>query len=112
MSEDFERKLKTLFAEVGEGPSDDAFQVRVMGRVTRLRRVAQILSAAAAAAAFLAMAALTMAALTPFAVSGTALVVESLSASNGALGAFLVSPLGYVLGAVAALAAFLRFHAE
>jgi hypothetical protein len=96
MSEDFEQRLRARFATSEELPVSEPFGAAVRQRIAGLRRVRRIVLATAIAAAGLAVAILGA----PLLATGTTLIAEAPTALNGALSALLVSPAGFVLGAL------------
>ena len=101
MNDDFERRLRARFATSEQLPVSDAFGAAVRQRISRLRKVRRVLLAMAVVAMGLGAAILGA----PLLSAGTMLVADAPNTLNGALGALLVSPAGFVLGALAAAAA-------
>jgi hypothetical protein len=100
MNEDFEQRLRARFATSEELRVSEAFGAAVRQRIAGLRRARRILLTTAVAAAGLAVALLGAPLL-----STSAMLAEAPATLNGALGSLLVSPAGYLLGALTAATA-------
>jgi hypothetical protein len=101
MDDDFEQRLRTLLLTDTDPPISDRFDAAVRTRIARLRRVRRLMLPAVAIAATVAAAILVA----PLLVTGATLVAETSVTLNGALGAFIVSPAAYALGALTVVAA-------
>jgi hypothetical protein len=103
MDDDFEQRLRTMLLTDADPPPSERFDALVRARISSLRRMRQFVLPAAAVAATVIVAWLVA----PWFTSGAAVVAESSLALNNTLGAWIVSPAGYVLGAAAAAAALI-----
>ena len=101
MNDDFEQRLRTRFAASHYPPVDERFGAAVRARIVALRRARRLVLTATIAATGLAIAIFAA----PLLVAGTTLVAAAPDTLNGALSALLVSPAGYLLGALTAGAA-------
>jgi hypothetical protein len=101
MSDDFEQRLRLQLATSEELRVSEPFGDAVRQRIARLRRARRIVLAMAVVAAGLAVALVGA----PLLTTSAMLAAETPSALNGALGALLVSPAGFVLGALTAATA-------
>ena len=101
MNEDFEQRLRNLFATSDELPVSEPFGSAVRTRIAGLRQARRIGLTVATATMALAVAVLGA----PLLTNGIVPIAEAPGLLNGALNALLVSPVGYVLGAVAAATA-------
>jgi hypothetical protein len=97
MNDDFERRLRTLFAASEELAVSERFGDEVRLRIARLRRARRLILPAAAVAAGLAVAILGAPLLAAIAAAPVTL--------NGPLGALIASPVGYALGTLTVVAA-------
>jgi hypothetical protein len=102
MTEDFEQRLRVMFAASDEPEVSEPFGGAVRQRISALRRARRILLAVAMLAGGFASVILGA----PMLVAGTTLIAAAPDTLNGALSALLVSPAGYLLGTVTAAAAF------
>jgi|SRR5690606_1842423 len=103
MSDGFEERLKTLLAAPPAGPADGDFVARVNRRIVRIRR----LRTAAHALAVGGLGALALLG-TPAAMQAAESVNLLAGVLIDALEPLVVSPVGYVLGLLAAAAAVLH----
>jgi hypothetical protein len=101
MNDDFEQRLRTRFAASHHPPVDERFSAGVRARIVALRRARRMILTATVAATGLAIAIFAA----PLLVVGTALIAAAPDTLNGALSALLISPAGYLLGALTASAA-------
>ena len=101
MSDDFEQRLRTLFAESDDVSVNERFGFEVRERIVAVRRVRRIALATVGAATGLAVAIFA----TPLLITGTTLIAAAPATLNGALSALLLSPFGYALGALTVVAA-------
>ncbi len=101
MNDDFEQRLRALFKE-DEGPTISAhFENEVGARIARLRRVRR----AALWLGLVAGAVIVAVLVTPLVGIGAAPLAAAPNIINDGLSALLLSPAGYVLGTLAAVAA-------
>ena len=100
MNEDFEQRLRARFAANDEPPVSEQFGGAVRKRIAALRRARQLALAALAAAAGLAIVLVGA----PLLSTGT-IIADAPVTLNAALSGLLVSPAGFVLGALSAAAA-------
>jgi hypothetical protein len=101
MSEDFEARLRALFAAGEEAPTGERFGSEIRRRIAVLRntrRVAVVGAATASAVAVVIFGA-------PLLAAGSAVIAGAPSALNDALSVLLASPVGYALGGLTATAA-------
>jgi hypothetical protein len=102
MNEDFEQRLRVMFAASDEPAVSEPFSGVVRQRISSLRRARRTLLAVAILAAGFAVVILGA----PVLATGAALIAAAPDALNGALSTLLVSPAGYLLGTLTAAAAF------
>lgn len=101
MTDDFERRLRALFAETNAAQGNAAFEREVQLRIARLRRRRGAVLPAALALAAAALGVIV----SPLIVAGTALLTEATAPLVGASAAWLWSPLAYAVGALCVVAA-------
>jgi hypothetical protein len=102
MNEDFEQRLRVRFAASDEPAVSEPFGGAVRERISALRRARRALVVVVSVAAGVAVVMLGA----PLVATGTALIAAAPDTLNGALSALLVSPAGYLLGALTAAAAY------
>src|ERR1700741_3473823 len=102
MNEEFEQRLRAKFASSNEPPVSECFGGAVRARIAGLRRARQITLATAAVTAGLTVALVGA----PLLATGTMAIADAPASLNAALSSLLISPAGYVVGALSAAAAF------
>jgi hypothetical protein len=108
MNEDFEQRLRTLFAAADPPSISERFGGEVRARIVGLRRARRIVLATAFAAAGLAAA--TFAA--SLIATATTFIAAAPVTLNGPLSALLLSPAGFALGALTVVAALVDVLSE